>query len=229
MSPINRFSTAGQKTKAAKIERALRRVAVKCTESEENKKFFGNLLDNEVGVPSDEEFLKTEEGRRKAGGVGEKERKAMLDILTKGKLDDCRKGGRKLRKQRGKLRTRLKELVSERQNKNMCSKVNKHCAHIRIGVRKEKDDKLQHLIKKYGNTSKGKSTVPEELTEFSNCNIFTNNMSANVAEGVEIVLREGEAINLSDCERAILARGPGYCLLKSVGNEEFGAWCQERT
>ena len=104
MSPINSFSTAGQKTKAAKIERAFRRVAVKCTESEENEKFFGNLLDNKVGVPSDEEFLKTEEGRRKAGGVGEKGKKAVLDILTKGKLDDCRKGGTKLRKQRGKLR-----------------------------------------------------------------------------------------------------------------------------
>ena len=122
MSP-NRFSTAGQKTKAAKIERTLRRVAVKCTESEENEKFFGNLLDNGVGVPSDKEFLKTEEGRRKAGGVGEKERSEMLSILTRGKLDDCKKGGRKLRKQRGKLRTRLKDVVSERQSKNVCSKV----------------------------------------------------------------------------------------------------------
>ena len=55
---------------------------MKSTESEENEKFFGNLLDNEVGVPSDEEFLKTEEERRKAGGVGEKGRKAVLVITN---------------------------------------------------------------------------------------------------------------------------------------------------
>ena len=74
------------------------------SKQEENEKFFGNLLDNGVGVPSDEEFLKTEEGRRKAGGVREKERNEMLDILTRGKLDDCKKGGRKLRKQRGEIK-----------------------------------------------------------------------------------------------------------------------------
>ena len=47
------YSTAGQKTEAAKVERILRRIWVKCTESEENEKFFGDLLDREVGVPSD--------------------------------------------------------------------------------------------------------------------------------------------------------------------------------
>ena len=145
-SQSNSFTTASQKTEAAQIERALRRVWVKCTESEENEKFFGDLLNKGVGVPSDEEFLKSEEGRRKAGGVGEKGRKELLVVLTNGKLEDCRKGGTKLRKQRGKLRRRLKDLVSERQYKNVCSKVKKHCAHIRVRVRKEKADELKHFI-----------------------------------------------------------------------------------
>ena len=101
MSNSNSSTTAGQKTKAAKIERALRRVWVKCTESEENEKFFVNLLDKEVGVPSDEEFLKSEQGRRKAGGVSEQKRKALLVILTTGKLEDCRKGGDNFEKTKG--------------------------------------------------------------------------------------------------------------------------------
>ena len=136
---------------------------------------------------------------------GKEGRKAVLVILTKGKLEDCKKGGTKLRKQRGKLRKRLKYLVIEIQYKNVCSKVKKHCAHITSTWSR----------------SKVKSTVPEELAEFSKCEIFNSDMSANVAEGVEIVLREGEVIKLSECEKAILARGPGYCLLKSVKNEEF--------
>ena len=40
-------------------------------------------------------------------------------------------------------------------------------------------------------------------------------------DGVEIVLMEGETINLSDCERTLLKRGPGYCILKSVREEGF--------
>ena len=94
-------------------------------------------------------------------------------------------------------------MVSERQYKNVCSKVKKHCAHIRVRVRKEKADKLRHLVKKYGNISKAKSTVPEELAEFGKCKIFNSDMSANATDGVEIVLREGEVIKLSECEKAI--------------------------
>ena len=125
-----------------------------------------------------------------------------------------------MRKQRGKLRKQIQQCLSERQYKNVVSKVKKHCAHIRVRIRKEKVSKLEHLIKKYGKSNINPK-VPEELSEFNKCNIFNSDMSANAAEGVEIVLREGEVINLSDCERAILARGPGYCLLKSVKDEEF--------
>ena len=32
---------------------------------------------------------------------------------------------------------------------------------------------------------------------------------------------DGETINLSDCERKLLMRGPGYCILKSVKEEGF--------
>ena len=88
----------------------MRRVWVKCTESEENEKFFGNLLDKGVGVPSDEEFLKSEDGRRKAGGVGEKGRKELLVVLTNGKLEDCRKGGDKAEKTKGKIKKEAKGL-----------------------------------------------------------------------------------------------------------------------
>ena len=86
--PNSEFQTANQKVKAAKTERALRNAWAKCTESEETEKFLQNLLSVGVGVPSDEEFLGSEAGRRKCG-LDKKNRKEMLVILTKGKLKDC--------------------------------------------------------------------------------------------------------------------------------------------
>ena len=83
-NPSYKFITASQKTRAAKTERALRKVWVKCTESEDTEKFFKNLLMDVVGTPFDGEFLR--------GGTLES-RKSVLEKINKRKLDDCRKGG----------------------------------------------------------------------------------------------------------------------------------------
>ena len=67
----------------------------------------------------------------------------------------------------------LREQVSERKYKNVCGKVIAHCTRIRDRVRKEKHNKLIHLVNKYGdNTSKVKPVLPVELKEFSKSEIF---------------------------------------------------------
>ena len=216
------FNTASQKTKAAQIERALRRTWVKCTETEETEKFLVNLLSEGVGVQSDEEFLKTEAGKRKYGSMDEKSKRAVREVLTKGKLEDCRKGGTTLRKKRGKLRKQLSELVSKRHYNNECSKVKKHCVLVRAKARRQKEKKLKWLVEKY--SDKGfikKAELPDNIKEFEKCKVFSDILEKEEVDGVEIVLMEGEVINLSDCERKLLARGPNYCILKSVNEEGF--------
>ena len=150
-------------------------------------------------------------------------RKSVLEKLTKRKLDDCRKGGTTWRTKRGKLRSSLREQVSGRRYKNVCSKVSKHCAHIRANLKSEKLDRVKWLVKKYGIPTTVMSELPDNLSEFKECKTFdlNTNMVKEEMDGVEIVLMEGETINLSDCERKLLMRGPGYCILKSVKEEGF--------
>ena len=54
-----------------------------------------------------------------------------------------------------------------------------------------------------------KSELPDNLSEFKECKTFdlNANMVKEEMDGVEIVLMEGETINLSDCERKLLMRG----------------------
>ena len=92
-NPSYKFITASQKTRAAKTDRAFWKVWVKCTESEETEKFFFKLLMEGVGIPADEEFLISVEGRRKSGVSNLESRMLVLKKITKMKLDDCSKGG----------------------------------------------------------------------------------------------------------------------------------------
>ena len=123
----------------------------------------------------------------------------------------------------GRLKKDLKLQLSVRQMKNMCSKVSKHCAYVRAQAREKKNKKLKWLIEKYGSKNTKMPDLPNNIKDFKKCNIFNPeyNMVKEEIDGVEIVLREGEVISLSACEKKVLARGPGYCVLKSVKEEGF--------
>ena len=135
--------------RAAQTKRALRRVSEKCVKSEEVEVFFRSLLREGVGVPTDEEFLLSEEGRRKSGSMGEKGLNDLRNILTRRKLNDCRKLGREHRKARGKLRRELKEVLCVSQAKAHISKVKKHCDVVRERERKAYKKRVTWLTKKY--------------------------------------------------------------------------------
>ena len=111
----------------------------------------------------------------------------------------------------GKLRKSLKSQVSGRVYKNMCSKVIKHCAHIRANLKREKSNRVKWLVSIFGIINKEKSELPDNLSEFKECNVFDHNinMVKEEMDGVEVVLMEGKTINMSDCEKKLLKRGKG--------------------
>ena len=104
---------------------------MKCVKSQELEIFFRSLLKEGVGVPSDEEFLKSEEGRKKFGSMGVKGKSDLRNILTREKLKDCIEGGKTHINKRAKLRSDIKELLSNRQFKTSLGKVKKHCQSVK--------------------------------------------------------------------------------------------------
>ena len=93
----------------------------------------------------------------------------------------------------------------------MCSKVIKHCAHIRANLKREKSNRVKWLVSIFGIINKEKSELPDNLSEFKECNVFDHNinMVKEEMDGVEVVLMEGKTINMSDCEKKLLKRGKG--------------------
>ena len=141
-------------TKVAKTTRALRRAWLKCIQSEELSRFLGNLLAEGVGVPSDEEFLKSEDGRRNEGKMGAKGKADLREKLTRGKLSDANKAIKKNRRTRGRLRKRLERLLKKRQVQNSTSKVSLHCCWVRKKLRSKNDKRYKWLKDKYINKYK---------------------------------------------------------------------------
>ena len=123
------------KSEIAKTTRALRRAWQKCIRSEELSRFLGDLLTEGVGVPKDEEFLISEDGRRKAGKMGEKGKAGLREKMTRGKLSDANKSIKRNRRTRGKIRKRLERLLTKRQAQKTASKVIAHCSRVRDEIR----------------------------------------------------------------------------------------------
>ena len=124
-------------------------MSIKCEKTEEAELFLRYLLKEGVCVPSDEEFLLSEEGRRKSKNLGEKGKKDLRNILTRGKLGDCVRERREHRKTRGRLRRELKDRLNVSQAKSFNSKVYKHCIEVRKKERTAHMKRIPWLIKKY--------------------------------------------------------------------------------
>ena len=108
---------------------------IKCTKEEETVRFLTDLISLGVGLPSDKEFVLSEEGRRRASKLGKKGKLELLETLTKHKLDDAKKELKKTSKKKNKLRRRLESEVSKRKYLNYQSKVKKHCLGVRADIR----------------------------------------------------------------------------------------------
>ena len=184
------------KSEIAKTTRALRRAWQKCIRSEELSRFLGDLLTEGVGVPKDEEFLISEDGRRKAGKMGEKGKAGLREKLTRGKLSDANKATKRNRRTRGKLRKRLERLLTKRQAQNTASKVLLHCSRVRDKLRSEYKNRVAWLKNKYITKPGDKEILPEELALFKDCKIFDNKskLTPDIIKGVEIVTMGGRSL-----------------------------------
>ena len=89
---------------AAPTGRALWRVWIRCTKEEEKVKFLTDLLCKGVGLPTDEEFIISEEKKRTASSMDKKGKANLIELLTQQKLDT--------RKIKNKLRTKLESEIS---------------------------------------------------------------------------------------------------------------------
>ena len=67
-----------------------------------------------------------------------------------------------------------------------------------------------------------KFCVPDDVKEYSGCEIFKKNASMSPEEpsGPVIVCDDGEDLALSDDEWALLARGPKYCAMRGCKEED---------
>ena len=117
-------TTTSVKSEVAKTTRALRRAWQKCIRSEELSRFLGDLLTEGVGVPKDEEYLISEDGRRKAGKMGEKGKAGLREKMMRGKLSDANK--------------------SAKRNKRIAL-----CSHVRDDIRNEYKSRVAWLKNKY--------------------------------------------------------------------------------
>ena len=178
-----------------------------------------DLLTAGVSVPSDEEFLKSDEGKKKTGMTGSKSKDELRKVLTTKKLVDARKEAKRCREVKCKTRKELEQLVSERRYKNQVSKVKKHCCLIQSQIKKEHHSRVEWLKWKYKREKP--FSLPDELQSFSKCKIFSEGveLAATEIDGVSIVEMEGESIILTPNERALLRRGPKFCVLKNCKEE----------
>ena len=100
-------------------------------------------------MPSDDEFLKSEAGRRR---VEKMAKKTMADLrvqLTRGKISDAKKAVKTSRRNRGRLRKKLEQLLTKRQVQNETGKVKKHCGQVRMELRQKYEERVSWLQNKY--------------------------------------------------------------------------------
>ena len=109
------------------------------------------------------------------------------------------------------ITNQFKREVSHNIFRRKLSKILKFCQDGRDAARAKYDDKVRHLKKKYGEAIDD-FVVPNEISEFSECEIFKKNVKMKPDEptGPVIVYDEGEDLQLSD--EALLARGSKYCM-----------------
>ena len=135
---------------AAKTERSVRRVWIKCTEAEETNRMLKRLVVTKVGTNAIEAYSHSKVGWDKWVNRGEEGRKqVVLDQLQSRVLySNCKV--KKFKSERKVLTNKFKNQVSHNVFRRKISKILSTCKIKRNNARGRHDDKVKLMKKKYG-------------------------------------------------------------------------------
>ena len=203
-------------------ERTVRKVWDKCMKAEEANRMLKRLVREGVWTNGVEAFSHTKAGKEKWANREEPGRREVCVEEVSSRVADSDFKVRNLKNERKVKTNKFKREVSHNVFRRKLSKILIFCQDGRDAARAKYDDKVRHLKMKYGEAVDDFVT-PNEISEFSECEIFKKNvkMKPDDPSGPVIVCDEGEELELDDGEWAFLARGPKYCIVRACEEENL--------
>ena len=214
-------TSSGTAENAASTERSMWKVWGKCTEAEEVNRMLKRLVQARVGLSSVEAYSHGVAGRAKWANRGEVGRIQVVIEEMQSRVDDSNVKVTKLKRERKDKTNKYKGMVSHNIFRRKMSKVFSYCKSKRDKARKMHDNKVVGLVKKYGGEDDN-FKLPDDVREYEKCKMFEKNIKVTPEDpsGPVIVCEENEEISLSECEWALLAKGPKYCIVRGCKEED---------
>ena len=217
--------------------RRFRDISKKLVEAEERGKFLKCCLKSKVGLGEDENaILSSNEKFRVLGnkkGVLSKKHEEGVNLAMKYKIKDNILFETMLRKKRNWLRGRLESVLGSRSHacRKVVQEVKAYGVKHRKEVKKKNDEKLKHLVKKFGLKQKNvwDLMTREEKKPMGDPSLFREdgNLMGEELRNPAVVMGEGEELSLTKEEKDILRLGPKFCVFKNLDEEEFEADLEE--
>ena len=187
-----------------------------------------------IGLKDIEEFIKRDRNSSKGGGEEtfrskikkyEEERVIVVNLMRK-KLRESSKNCILLRKQRQSAEKTLIEHLGGRNRifRGIVKDVKKNGEKLKMVLMKKNVKKCKWLQDKYGMRYEGMEEISnEEYKKYGEAELFKYNCELkgeNLREP-EIVVGEGETLELNEDEKSLLALGPKFCVRKRLDEDEF--------
>ena len=154
------------------------------------------------------------EGRWEDGRLSLKKCKAESRIAKQRNL----KNSRKMKTE--EFRNQVSQNIFKRKMRGILEA----CKKLREVKRTEHDKKVMGLVRKYGRLKDElEFNLPEEISEFSECEIFRSkpNVKQEEPSGPVVVCGKDEDLKLNNKEWQLLARGPKYCMVRGCSEEDM--------
>ena len=202
-------------------------MTIQLVENEERSQFFRRMIARKIGCKEEEDFMNREEVKLKGGGNFKKNRK-VVDLIMREKLRDNLKLGEKIRKQRSRLITSIKNTLgpNSRPSRGIMRSMNDTASTTRQKSRIKFRKKEKFLATKYGNqeefdTMAGLSEVDRK--KYGKARIFQEPCNITPIAGTDpaVVDDDENEVKLSKDEKSLLVLGPKYCTYNALTEESF--------
>ena len=196
-------------------------------EIEEKSKLLEQLKKRRVCLNEEEAFVHKLLGKFKVLGNKIEEKGKCHDELVlvalKYKLRDNNLQGKKVRRRRDWLRGRVEQLLDSRSSacRTVIQEVKEYVASYRQKLKLKNTKKVDHLVKKHG--MKKTAHVEKDLLDImGRPKLFVeNDVTVEKIKDPVIVEYNGETVELSEDEIAVLKLGPKFCVFTDLNMEEF--------